>query len=74
MEYSLEEALNQISILNEKLMRIEIEHKKQLSEIAKYHTRKVRKLGYSRWSAGHVIEDLQLRSKTTSHAVIEESK
>lgn len=39
------------------------QHKEIISDIAKYHTSKARKLGYKKWSALHVIQDLQERAK-----------
>ena len=39
------------------------QHKEILSDIARYNTGKTRKFGYKKWSALHVIGDLQERAK-----------
>lgn len=38
-------------------------HKELISSIAKHHTRQVKKLGCKKWSALHVITDLQMLAK-----------
>lgn len=63
VESALKEALRELQIMSEQLSVQENLRKEELIEIARYHTAKVRRLGYSKWGTGHVIDDLKKRSE-----------